>query len=474
MIANIDPSIIITWATIAGILQSDGSITFGFRFEGTFDPKFIITQSGKSEVWLNTVRSFLQQNGINVQKPRVKPGRSINLYIRGIKNCKKFMEYLDALMENGRPIFMENKLRDYLLLKEVYEVHRIKEQVKNIRPKGRMTLKIENKARRKLLDLKITLQQLRKVSPNQKTTSLPALEKRLGLKKKTNKQKSCPRRHKLCRFYLFASFRGKVPKKSTICPLCSLWWRQRNHRKRVFKGKQPRFLCTKNKPKKIVQLHKVTLWANPILVEINKKIDRINSKLLLDIQNKSLPITPNLCQFISACFAGDGSSQVNTITHINQPGRPIFEFKCQLNITDKLLGKEQLNITDKLLRKERENTLYYLISYVFGKRSVQTNLVEKEVDADRYKIEDTSILTGSVKDFFEKYPLTIPYKKKRFELMQHALTLIPFQHSDYDKALELLDLVYNNPDYFDGNLRERTRDEYLTLINIHFNKINQT
>lgn len=366
---------VMTWAMFAGFLQTDGTITFLITSDKVFKPSIIISQSPNQADWLEYVGDFLKQFVPSVQietSSSLYPGRATNIRISRQANCRFIIQELDKLTVNGRPILMDAKLRDFLLLKEAFKANDLRQNpATNLQGKQR------------LIDVKMTFQKIRPVVKG--TLCRKQLEQRLN-----------------------------VPLNSSLGSTGSL------------------------------------------LENIEKQIDQIDNLLFQSLINKSFLMTLEVCQFISGCFDGDGSFQINTLTHpLEDKNHTPFDFVPQITLTNK---KEP----------SRPSTLYSLCSYAFKEETTKVVAVSKTIDADRYICNKLFVLRSGVTTFFDQYPPTLEQKFYRYEAMKAAVSLIPNQHKDKTTALKLLDIVYENPILFDITKRSKTKQEYLSIIEDYF------
>ena len=131
----------ITWAYIAGLLQTDGTFSFMWtRRDGTFCPRVFLTfgQKRYNFAKYRIQAFFTEQNIRTTLNPRtlknarnISDEKGVNVVIENNKNVNILIQKLSEEFDFSNSIcFADGKLRDYLLLKKALELN---ERIKSSR-----------------------------------------------------------------------------------------------------------------------------------------------------------------------------------------------------------------------------------------------------------------------------------------------------------------------------------------------------
>jgi hypothetical protein len=124
----------LTWAYIAGLLQTDGTFSFMWtKRDGSFTPRVFLTFGQKRYNFAkNKIQAFFTDQGIKTTlNPRtlknarnISDEKGVNVVIENNKNVKLLIKNLNEEFDFSKSIcFADGKLRDYLLLKKAIELN---------------------------------------------------------------------------------------------------------------------------------------------------------------------------------------------------------------------------------------------------------------------------------------------------------------------------------------------------------------
>lgn len=147
----------LTWAYIAGLLQTDGTFTFMWTSrDGSFFPRIMLTFGQKR---FNFAKDkiqpfFTNQNIKSTLNPRslknarkISDDKGVNVIIENNKNVNLVIQKLDQEFNFSKSIcFADGKLRDYLVLKKALEL--------NEKIKSSSNLEYKTTERRRLVFIK--------------------------------------------------------------------------------------------------------------------------------------------------------------------------------------------------------------------------------------------------------------------------------------------------------------------------------
>jgi len=150
----------LTWAYIAGLLQTDGTFTFMWTSrDGSFFPRIMLTFGQKR---FNFAKDkiqpfFTNQNIKSTLNPRslknakkISDDKGVNVIIENNKNVNLVIQKLDQEFNFSKSIcFADGKLRDYLLLKKALEL--------NEKIKSSSNLEYKTTERRRLVFIKLKM-----------------------------------------------------------------------------------------------------------------------------------------------------------------------------------------------------------------------------------------------------------------------------------------------------------------------------
>ncbi len=141
----------ITWAYIAGLLQTDGTFSFSFMWtkrDGSFCPRIFLTFGQKRFNFAeNKIQAFLSDQGIKTtlnpkslkNAKNISDEKGVNVVIENNKNVNLLIQKLNEEFNFSESIcFADGKLRDYLLLKKAIELN---EKIKSTTNQNEKTTK---------------------------------------------------------------------------------------------------------------------------------------------------------------------------------------------------------------------------------------------------------------------------------------------------------------------------------------------
>jgi len=139
----------LTWAYIAGLLQTDGTFSFMWtKRDGNFCPRIFITFGQKRFNFAqNKIQAFLSDHRIkSTLNPKslknaknISDEKGVNIVIENNKNVNLLIEKLNEEFNFSESIcFADGKLRDYLLLKKAISLN---EQIKSTADQNSKTTK---------------------------------------------------------------------------------------------------------------------------------------------------------------------------------------------------------------------------------------------------------------------------------------------------------------------------------------------
>jgi hypothetical protein len=386
------------WAEIAGLIQADGGFSYLIVVDRKFRPRIRISQTMKRKAYIdNYIKPFFAKN--NIPSPgesvaRNALGETILLDLTNLHDCRIATHAFDLIEKiTGRPLFFDDKLRDFLILKEGIRLH--EENVAIRKPKSKEEQNKKDNIKKIIVDLKMIHLDCRDLSSDVVFIDRAEAERRMGLIPKDE------------------------PNANTVSDGA----------------------------------------AKSTFDLIEQQVEQSQNEFLNKLKNNQINLKmPLNGYFISGCFTGDGATFIDTKTHDQKrnPEKKPFEFACHISYTEK---------------STRTHYLFELFAGYFEyDLKVRQSSKSAGVKANVYFIQNPTILGSSFKEFSQKFPSSIPRLKKRADLMQEALFLIPYQYIDVEIARKLVSLVWDNPEVYDPELRNLSRTQYEKIINNYFEK----
>ena len=221
--------------------------------------------------------------------------------------------------------------------------------------------------------------------------------------------------------------------------------------------------------------------AETIISDIEDNVRNISDQMVKLSQNFTTiaDIPEPLGEFLAGVFNGDGSFQIDLISHVNEDGspqfanptdpkrtpwrRPFFEIRPEITLT--LKGKSRFG---NLIF----NIAFNILELPKTKQTSQKNEptivdVGDNKDATRLCIRRKGVLKDSVIPFFERFCPSFDRALNRFRIFRVAVNNDELIRNRVERAKYIVKLIYQHSDFGPEN-RKRTETEYLALIEKEF------
>lgn len=222
----------------------------------------------------------------------------------------------------------------------------------------------------------------------------------------------------------------------------------------------------------------ITDWKSSAQDEwtaINDKTTRANNTMI-DLSAKykgnSKDIPQALGEFVSGLWCGDGSFQISVKSHQAPDGGPVIvRPKNKPPWKRRFIEiKPETTLTAHEQSSNNQNPLYIISENLFSSKTKKSFKVSRDKKAARYYIKSVSDINEYVIPFFERFPPSYEralYRFRTFRFVAQAYEKIRNSPVLHKRVVKFL---FSSPFFGGEEVREKTYDEYMILINKQFNR----
>jgi hypothetical protein len=194
--------------------------------------------------------------------------------------------------------------------------------------------------------------------------------------------------------------------------------------------------------------------ATALIEEAKEEVQATGKKAVNDLDPNNIKST--LAEFIMGVIDGDGSFQVNFLTHVpvdDNKNRRIFEIQPLISVTG---------------YKGESEYLYEILYKALVDPHYKKTVVCPEIDvkADRLLIKGLDAFKTFAIPLVKKYKLCLDKNLPRFEIFCEAVENLPRFYKDKAYAIEFVTRLYE----ISSNYRKKSLSEYIEIIEKHFTK----